>query len=81
MAIGLITGCQDGSVRLWDLTNQHDIRFHLLIFNSHEHQITSVYLTPNAQWAITGSDDDYVLLRDLRDLGKITDCLFPTRAV
>jgi WD40 repeat protein len=68
----LVTGSQDGTARLWDLTAK-DPAADPVVLRGHRSGITAVALSPNNSRLITGSDDStarlwLLLLLQMKDL-------------
>lgn len=79
----VLTGSADKTARLWDLRDPSKISTHVVwdvrdfrsacihVLIGHKSTISSVALTPDARWALTGSWDTTAMLWDLRDTNNI----------
>ena len=63
-----LTGSQDHTARLWDLSNPGSSP---RVLSGHTGTIYSVALTPDGKWALTGSDDCTARLWDLSNSGVV----------
>jgi WD40 repeat protein len=62
---GLITGNQDGTAHVWDMS---DLEAGPFILRAHDGAITNLAVSRNGQWLITGGVDHTARLWDLSDL-------------
>jgi WD40 repeat protein len=61
----LVTGSDDGTVRLWDL-NTTDPAASPVILSGHQSEVTAVGFSPDNHWLVTGSSDNTARLWNLR---------------
>src|SRR5262249_49240170 len=62
---GLATVGLAGTTRLWDLSADNPAEASVLL-RGHSGSVRAVAISPDGRWLITGSDDQTILLRDLR---------------
>ena len=71
----LVTGSEDGTVRLWDVTT-NERPLPPVVLHGHSKIIRSIAISANNRWLVTGSDDNAARLWDLSmpDPNKAVDC-------
>jgi hypothetical protein len=60
----LVTGSEDGTVRLWDLTAK-ELAANPIVLRGHNEQVNAVAISPDNRWVVTGSGDNTARLWDL----------------
>jgi WD40 repeat protein len=59
----LVTGSQDGTARLWDLSAKDPAANSIIL--RHEQGVTAVAISPDNRWLVTGSEEGTAQLWDL----------------
>jgi WD40 repeat protein len=60
----LVTGGEDETARLWDLTAK-DPSANPVVLRGHENSVHAVAISPDNHWLVTGSEDETARLWDL----------------
>ena len=67
----LVTGCQDGTARLWDLSSK-DLAANPTVLRGHEDNVTVVAISPDNHWLVTGGQDAQKYLQKTTTSNKLS---------
>lgn len=68
----ILTGSNDGTVKLWTMKNGNMSSVPLAEFYDHENPITAVSITSDGKYASAGADDGKIIVWDIRTGGEVT---------
>jgi WD40 repeat protein len=60
----LVTGSEDHTARLWDLSTK-DLAANPLVLRGHDRGVYAMAVSPDNRWLVTASEDDTARLWDL----------------